>query len=87
MKFNIHSVGGVKIQKAFMLLVVDSGHEEKIAKVLRGLSVVERVSISYGAYDLIVEVNAPKLEDLKNVVIEQIRSIDHVSKSLTLIQQ
>jgi DNA-binding Lrp family transcriptional regulator len=75
------------MQKAFMLLVVDSGHEDKIAKTLRSLDAVERVSISYGAYDLIVEVNAPKIDELKKIVMDKIRSIEHVTTSLTLIQQ
>jgi hypothetical protein len=75
------------LQKAFMLLVVDSGHEDNIAKTLRGLDVVDRVCISYGAYDLIVEVSAQKLDELKKSVVDKIRSIEHVTSSLTLIQQ
>jgi DNA-binding Lrp family transcriptional regulator len=78
---------GVLLIKAFILLIVDSGYEDAIAKTLRDVPGIQNVFVSYGTYDLIVELSADNMDLLKNSVSNKIRSVDHVRSTLTLIEQ
>lgn len=73
------------MQRAYVMLNVETGAEDSVLKQLRGLGVVEEAYVSYGVYDLIVKVKADTMEALKDAVTHKIRTINQVLSTLTLI--
>jgi DNA-binding Lrp family transcriptional regulator len=69
-----------------MLINVEPGSEDNVLKELRKMNNVEEAYVSYGVYDLVVRVKADTLEELKTSVSHQVRTIDQVRSTLTLIQ-
>ncbi len=70
---------------AYILLVVKPGEESTVAAKLNAMDVVKDVSIVYGAYDVIAKVELPTMEDLQKFLIEKIRAMDEVERSVTMI--
>ncbi|BFI73083.1 AsnC family transcriptional regulator [Nanoarchaeota archaeon] len=60
------------------ILLENVKKEEKNVKVLEGKFV-------YGEYDVIIKVEAETLEDIRKFVLDRIRSLDFVEKTITLI--
>ena len=71
--------------RAFVLLNVESGSEDKVLKQLKQIGLVEESYVSYGVYDLIIKVKADTMEELKEAVTYKIRKINQVRSTLTLI--
>ncbi len=71
--------------RAFVLINVESGSEEKVLKQLKNLGPVQEAYVSYGVYDLITKVKADTMDELKEIVTHKIRSISQVRSTLTLI--
>ena len=62
-----------------------SGAEDSVLGQLRKIGVVEEAYVSYGVYDLIIKVKADTMEELKEAVTRQIRTVNQVRSTLTLI--
>jgi len=71
--------------RAFILINVETGAEDKVVKQLRSIGIVEEAFVSYGVYDLIVRVKADTMEELKETVTHKIRTANQVRSTLTLI--
>ena len=71
--------------KAFVLVNVESGAEEKIVDELKKVPGVEEAYYSYGVYDIITKINADSMEGLKDMVTRKVRTISRVRSTLTLI--
>ena len=71
--------------RAFVLINVESGSEDEVLKELKKLEGVEEAYFSYGVYDLITKIKADTMENLKDMVTRQIRSLNKVRSTLTLI--
>jgi DNA-binding Lrp family transcriptional regulator len=71
--------------RAFVLFNVESGLEDKVLGAVRRIEKVEEAYVSYGVYDLIVKVKTDSVEQLKEIVTHQLRTLDHVRSTLTLI--
>lgn len=70
---------------AFVLINAEMGHEAEVSKELREIEEVKEVHGVYGVYDLVVKVEADTIERLKNVISNNIRSLDKVRSTLTMI--
>lgn len=73
------------MQRAYVMLNVETGAEDSVLKQLRDLGVVEEAYVSYGVYDLVVKIQADTMEALKDAVTHKIRTISQVLSTLTLI--
>jgi len=73
------------MQRAYVLINVESGSEDIVAKKIKSVADAEETYISYGVYDLIVKVKSNTMDELKNTVTNKIRTLDHVKSTLTLI--
>jgi len=73
------------VPRAFILLNVESGSEDVVLKQLKSLEVVKEAYVSYGVYDLIIKIKANTMEELKSSVTNNIRTINKVRSTLTLI--
>ena len=72
------------MSKAFVLINVESGSEDKVVKQLKKMGFVEEAYVSYGVYDLVIKIKAETMELLKKTISE-IRMVDNVRSTLSLI--
>ena len=70
---------------AFLLINVESGFEDNVLKELKTFRGVEEAYYSYGVYDIITKIKAETMEQLKDMVTKQIRTLPRVRSTLTLI--
>jgi len=71
--------------RAFLLINVESGFEDNVLKELKTFRGVEEAYYSYGVYDIITKIKAETMEQLKDMVTKQIRTLPRVRSTLTLI--
>jgi len=73
--------------QAYILINTKPGKEEEILEKIgkiNGLKVVD-ASLVYGEYDIVLKVEADNLEQLRNAVVSNIRKIEGVERTITLI--
>jgi len=69
---------------AYALINFDMGSEESVIDDLKSITGVKNVNGVFGAYDLIVEVQTPTVDNLRET-ITKIRKISGVRTTLTLM--
>ena len=70
---------------AFVLINTEIGSESDVLKVLKKVDgVVEAYSV-YGVYDVIAKIKADSMDKLKEMVTWNIRRLDKVRSTLTMI--
>ncbi len=70
---------------AYVLLNCSLGSEEKVIEELKQIESVKEVSGTFGAYDILAKLQASNIEDLRSGLSSQIRKIDNVTGTLTLM--
>jgi DNA-binding Lrp family transcriptional regulator len=70
---------------AFVLINAEMGLELDVLKDLRKIEGVDEAFAVYGVYDVVVTVRAKTMDKLKELITRQIRRIDKVRSTLTLI--
>lgn len=71
--------------EAYILLLVHSGHEHLVKDEIEKLDFINSCRITFGEYDLVVHVSIPSVEKLGKTVSKNIRMIDGIKKTATLI--
>jgi len=66
------------------LLNCDLGAEELILEELRKIPQISQAHITFGAYDIIAEINADSQEDFDETVSIKIRQLTRVVSTMTL---
>lgn len=69
---------------AFVLLNAELGKESELLNQVKSIDHVKYVYVLYGAYDLVVKVEAPDNETLKKTISSQIRQLKNVRSTLTM---
>jgi DNA-binding Lrp family transcriptional regulator len=69
---------------AFVLVNAELGAESELLKQLKSIEHVKYVYVLYGAYDLVVKVEAPDNETLKRTISNNIRQLKNVRSTLTM---
>ncbi len=72
------------MEMAFVLLNSEIGFEIDVLEDLKSIPNVREAFMLYGVYDIIIQVEADTLEDLKELVRE-IRQMEKVRSTLTMI--
>ena len=72
------------MHKGFVLLNCDLGAEEFIVDELRKISQVSQAYVTFGAYDVIAEINTNSQEDFDETVSFKIRRLTRVVSTMTL---
>jgi len=72
------------MHKGFVLLNCDLGAEEFIVEELKKISQVSQAYVTFGAYDVIAEVNTDSQEDFDETVSFKIRRLTRVVSTMTL---
>jgi DNA-binding Lrp family transcriptional regulator len=72
--------------KAYVLINCDLGSEDKTISDIRKLEHVKDVAGTFGAYDIVAKIEAETAEQLRETVTWQIRKMDKVRSTLTLME-
>lgn len=72
------------MSQAFVLINCELGSEEKIIEELKTLSDVKSVQGTFGAYDIIVEIESKSVEQIRETITWKIRKIEKIRSTLTL---
>jgi len=71
--------------KAFVLLNVEPGWERSVIDAFKAVKDIKGVSSLYGAYDVIVEIEDETVDEVRLIVFNKVRRLDHVNSTLTLL--
>jgi len=75
---------GQNFAQAYVVIHCDKGEEYSTLKNLSHIPEVKAVDVVFGYYDVICKIEASDYKTLENVITKAIRSIPHVSSSMTL---
>lgn len=70
---------------AYVLITTETGAVKSVLKSLKRIDNVEETYMIYGVYDIIVTVKAETMSNLKKIVTKDLRSLDRVKSTLTMI--
>jgi len=71
--------------KAYVLMNTELGREASIMDALKDVKEIKGMYSIYGVYDIIVEVEAESVGEVKEIVFNKIRRLDHVKSTVTLL--
>jgi DNA-binding Lrp family transcriptional regulator len=71
--------------KAYVLINSELGQESEIINALENVKEISNIFSLYGIYDLIVEMKADNMENIKEIVFNKIRRLDNVKSTITLL--
>ena len=72
------------MHKGFVLLNCDLGAEEFIVEELKKIPQISQAYVTFGAYDVIAEINTDSQEDFDETVSLKIRRLARVVSTMTL---
>jgi DNA-binding Lrp family transcriptional regulator len=70
---------------AFVLINTEIGCESEVLNELRTIDAVKESYMVYGVYDVVAKVGADTMEKLKEIVTWNVRRLDKVRSTLTMI--
>lgn len=70
---------------AYILVNTEIGAEKQVLKALKKTQGVEEAHSLWGVYDIIANVSANSLEELKNIINIRIEKIGKINSKLTMI--
>lgn len=71
--------------KAYVLLITEGGKESEVTQAMSGVKEITALHTVYGIHDIVVEVEVETMDKLKEIVFNNIRRLDHVKNTITLI--
>ena len=72
------------MEKGFVLINCDLGSEDYVLEELKLLPQIKNAHVTFGAYDVVAEVEAQTSEEFDQTVSRKIRSISRVVSTMTL---
>jgi len=70
---------------AYVLITTESGAVDSVLESLKKMDSVKETYIVYGVYDLVATVKAETMDKLREIVTWNLRSLDKVRSTLTMI--
>ena len=70
---------------AYILLNTEIGAEKQVLKALQKVEGVEEAHSLWGVYDIIANVKAESMEELKDIITKRIEKIGKINSKLTMI--
>ncbi len=71
--------------KAFVLINCDLGSEEQVISDLKSLDCVKDVYGTFGAYEILANLDCDNLEELRQLIISEVRRIKKIRSTITLM--
>jgi DNA-binding Lrp family transcriptional regulator len=72
------------VEKGFVLINCDLGSEDYVLEELKLIPQVKTAHVTFGAYDVVAEVETQSSEDFDQTVSRKIRRISRVVSTMTL---
>ena len=72
------------MHKGFVLLNCDLGAEEFIVEELEKIPQISQAYVTFGAYDVVAEINTDSQEDFDETVSLKIRRLTRIVSTMTL---
>ncbi|OAG27908.1 Lrp/AsnC family transcriptional regulator [Thermodesulfatator autotrophicus] len=69
--------------KAYILINTQIGKTAEVAETLKNMPEVKRLDIIMGPYDIIAEVETKDHDELSDMVIKKLQSIDYIQHTMT----
>ena len=73
------------MDKAFVLINCEPGKEPSVLEQLRIMKNVVHAQGTFGVYDIVARIESNNQSQLDNIISDQIRKMDNVNSTLTLI--
>jgi len=73
------------VVSAYVLINCDIGSEEDVISHLKTVDGVKEVHGTFGAYDIIAEIESDNKENLRDAITWKIRKIERIRSTLTLM--
>ena len=70
---------------AFILINTDLGEGADVSKALKEIPEVKEVYGVYGMYDFVIRLEAKSMQEIKDVITNKIRRLNHVRSTLTMV--
>jgi DNA-binding Lrp family transcriptional regulator len=70
---------------AYILVNTEIGSERNVLKALKKIDGVQEVHNLWGVYDIIINVKAHSLDELKHIITDRIEKIDKITSKLTML--
>jgi DNA-binding Lrp family transcriptional regulator len=70
---------------AYILINYEIGTEDKILNRLKSLPGIIEVNEVNGIYDIIMKITSDNLDDIREIITKQIRTIKTIRSTMTLI--
>lgn len=72
------------MEKVFILVSCDIGAEHDLAAQLITVDGIRNATVTYGEYDIVVEVESENADTLNTLITEKIRKIEKIRSTITL---
>jgi len=76
----------MNMETAYVFLNCEPGYEETIIKDLKRIDSISEVCGIYGEYDIIAKVENSERDELRKIIVWNIRKLEHVRSTLTLMK-
>jgi len=73
------------LANAFVLINCDLGSEEQVISDLKSMDCVKDVYGTFGAYDILANLECDNLEELRQLIISEVRRIKKIRSTITLM--
>lgn len=70
---------------AFILINSEIGSENEVLRSIKKINNVKEAYVVYGVYDVIAKVEAETMEKLKDIITWNIRRLEKIRSTLTMI--
>ena len=70
---------------AFVMIKTEIGCEKEVFDELRKIDAIKESYMVYGVYDIVAKVSADTMDKLKEIVTWNVRMIDKVRSTITMI--
>jgi DNA-binding Lrp family transcriptional regulator len=70
---------------AYILAKVEAGRDKEILEEVKEMSGVKQTALTYGTYDLHIEVSFDTMEELDKFIFDGIRKVFGVKETVTLV--
>ena len=70
---------------AYILVKVEAGKDNEVLEEVKKMSGVKQTALTYGFYDLHVEVSFDTMEELDKFIFDGIRKVLGVKETVTLV--
>jgi DNA-binding Lrp family transcriptional regulator len=70
---------------AYVLITTETGAVDNVLEALKKMDSVKETYIVYGVYDIVAKVKAETMDRLKEIVTWNLRNLDKVRSTLTMI--